>query len=71
MEDARAGGLDVTWDTYPSEWAEHALLIMLPHVGPGRRPRCDAGAPGDRARSRERIRDEMAVLARAYAGRTP
>ncbi|MEO8510854.1 MAG: D-aminoacylase [Chloroflexota bacterium] len=30
VEEARAGGADVTWDTYPSEWASTRLLIQLP-----------------------------------------
>ena len=30
VDDARAEGLDVTFDTYPSEWASTRLLIQLP-----------------------------------------
>jgi len=30
VDDARADGLDVTFDTYPSEWASTRLLIQLP-----------------------------------------
>ena len=30
VDDARAAGLDVTFDLYPSEWASTRLLIMLP-----------------------------------------
>ena len=30
VDDARAEGLDVTFDTYPSEWARTRLLIQLP-----------------------------------------
>ncbi len=30
VDDARAEGLDVTFDLYPSEWASTRLLIMLP-----------------------------------------
>ena len=30
VDDARATGLDVTFDTYPSEWASTRLLIQLP-----------------------------------------
>ncbi|MBX3028904.1 MAG: D-aminoacylase [Chloroflexi bacterium] len=70
VEDARAEGLDVTWDTYPYEWASTRLLIMLP-------PWVQAGGPepllerlADPA-IRERLRDELAVRGRAYAGRTP
>ena len=40
VDDARAEGLDVTFDTYPSEWASTRLLIQLPQWiqagGPGR-----------------------------------
>src|SRR5688500_17879385 len=38
VETARADGLDVTWDTYPYEWASTRLLIMLP-------PWAQAGGP--------------------------
>ena len=70
VEAARADGLDVTWDTYPYEWASTRLLIMLP-------PWVQAGGPdatleriADRA-VRARLRDELAERGRAYAGRTP
>ena len=40
VDDARAEGLDVTFDTYPYEWASTRLLIQLPQWiqagGPGR-----------------------------------
>ena len=42
--DARAEGLDVTWDTYPYEWASTRLLIMLP-------PWVQEGGPGIRCAS--------------------
>jgi len=39
VDDARAAGRDVTFDTYPYEWASTRLLIQLPHWvqsgGPG------------------------------------
>ncbi|MEZ4595683.1 MAG: amidohydrolase family protein [Chloroflexota bacterium] len=38
VEEARARGQDVTWDTYPYEWASTRLLIMLP-------PWVQAGGP--------------------------
>jgi N-acyl-D-amino-acid deacylase len=70
VETARAHGVDVTWDTYPSEWASTRLLIMLP-------PWVQAGGPAatleriaDHA-VRERLRAEIGDRARAYAGRTP
>ncbi len=39
VDDARAEGLDVTFDTYPSEWASTRLLIQLPQW-------IQAGGPG-------------------------
>ena len=64
VEDARAEGLDVTWDTYPYEWASTRLLIMLP-------PWVQAGGP-DALRERladpavrERLRAEIAERGRA------
>jgi N-acyl-D-amino-acid deacylase len=70
VEDARVEGLDVTWDTYPYEWASTRLLIMVP-------PWVQDGGPGP---LRERLRDpavraemrkEIAVRARSYAGANP
>ena len=58
VDDARAEGLDVTFDLYPSEWASTRLLIMLPTwiqaggVGPLKERLADRAA-------RDRIRDEM------------
>ena len=58
VDDARAEGLDVTFDSYPSEWASTRLLIQLPHW-------VQEGGPGplkqrlaDRA-ARERLRHDM------------
>ncbi len=58
VDDARAEGLDVTFDLYPYEWSSTRLLIMLPTW-------VQAGGPdrlkerlADRA-VRARIRDEM------------
>ncbi|HVQ22268.1 MAG TPA: amidohydrolase family protein, partial [Candidatus Saccharimonadia bacterium] len=70
IDDARAEGLDVTFDLYPSEWASTRLLIMLP-------PWIQAGGV---ARLKERlsdqatramIRDELAIRGRSYAGAEP
>jgi N-acyl-D-amino-acid deacylase len=70
VEAARGTGLDVTWDTYPYEWASTRLLIMLP-------PWVQAGGPGplkerlaDQA-IRARLRDTLAAPGRDDAGRTP
>lgn len=58
VDDARAAGRDVTFDTYPYEWASTRLLIQLP-------PWIQSGGPGplrerlaDR-RVRDRVRDEL------------
>ena len=66
VDDARAEGLDVTFDTYPSEWASTRLLIQLPQW-------IQAGGPGplkerlaDRT-ARDRVRAEFAARGAAYA----
>jgi N-acyl-D-amino-acid deacylase len=68
VDDARAEGLDVTFDTYPYEWASTRLLIMIP-------PWVQAGGPV-RTKSRlsdmgvrNRIRRELADRGVLYAGR--
>ena len=68
IDDARAEGLDVTFDTYPYEWASTRLLIMIP-------PWVQAGGPmatkerlADPA-VRDRIRRELAERGVLYAGR--
>jgi N-acyl-D-amino-acid deacylase len=67
VDDARAEGLDVTFDAYPYEWASTRLLITVP-------PWVQAGGPGptkerlaDRA-VRERIRGELRERGVLYAG---
>ena len=66
IDDARAEGLDVTFDSYPSEWANTRLVIQLPQW-------VQAGGPGplkeriaDRA-TRDRIRAEFAARGASYA----
>ena len=68
VDDARAEGLDVTFDTYPYEWASTRLLIMIP-------PWVQAGGP-TRTKSRlsdmgvrNRIRRELTERGVQYAGR--
>ena len=66
VDDARAEGLDVTFDSYPSEWASTRLLIQLPQWiqegGPGplkaapRRPRGPRPAARGVHGARRRIR---------------
>ncbi len=70
VEQARTEGVDVTWDTYPYEWASTRLLIMLP-------PWVQAGGPepllerlADPA-IRHRLRDELAARGNAVGGRQP
>ena len=65
VDDARAGGQDVTFDAYPYEWASTRLLIQLPQW-------VQAGGPmrlkerlADAA-TRDRIRTEMAARGAAY-----
>ena len=68
VDDARAEGLDVTYDTYPYEWASTRLLIMIP-------PWVQAGGPMPTkerladASVRDRIRRELAERGVLYAGR--
>jgi N-acyl-D-amino-acid deacylase len=68
VDDARADGLDITFDTYPYEWASTRLLIMIPTW-------VQAGGPV-RTKSRlsdmgvrNRIRRELAERGVLYAGR--
>jgi len=67
VDDARAEGLDVTFDAYPYEWASTRLLITVP-------PWVQEGGPGptkerlaDRT-MRERIRSELRERGVLYAG---
>ena len=68
VDDARADGLDVTFDTYPYEWASTRLLIMIP-------PWAQAGGPIATRRRlsdtgvRNRIRRELAERGVLFAGR--
>ena len=68
VDDARAEGLDVTFDTYPYEWASTRLLIMIP-------PWVQAGGPMRtkerlaESSVRDRIRRELAERGVLYAGR--
>ena len=65
VDDARAEGLDVTYDSYPYEWASTRLLIQLPGW-------IQAGGPGplksrlaDRT-ARDRLRAELRERGAAY-----
>jgi N-acyl-D-amino-acid deacylase len=65
VDDARAEGLDVTFDSYPYEWANTRLIIQLPGW-------MQAGGPGPlKARlaertARDRLRAELAERGAAY-----
>jgi N-acyl-D-amino-acid deacylase len=67
IDDARATGLDVTFDTYPSEWASTRLLIQMPAW-------IQAGGPGPlkvrlaERTARDRLRAEIAARGAAYTG---
>jgi N-acyl-D-amino-acid deacylase len=67
VDDARAEGLDVTFDTYPSEWSSTRLLINLPQW-------IQAGGPGplkerlaDRT-ARDRVRADFVARAAPETG---
>ena len=66
VDDARSDGLDVTFDTYPYEWASTRLLVQLPlwiqDGGPMRLKERLADAT-----ARERLRDELRPRGAAYA----
>ena len=67
VDDARAEGLDVSFDLYPYEWASTRLLIMLPTwiqaggVAALKERLADTAV-------RARIRDELAARGRLFAG---
>ncbi|HSO29136.1 MAG TPA: amidohydrolase family protein, partial [Candidatus Sulfomarinibacteraceae bacterium] len=67
LDDARAEGLDVTFDAYPYEWASTRLLITIPTW-------VQAGGPGPTKERladpavRARIRDELQARGVLYAG---
>jgi len=67
VDDARTEGLDVTFDTYPSEWASTRLLIQLPGW-------IQAGGPGPLklrladTTARERLRAEFVTRGASYTG---
>jgi N-acyl-D-amino-acid deacylase len=59
VDDARTAGRDVTFDTYPSEWASTRLLIQLPQWVQSGGPAALKERLADGA-TRQRLHDEMA-----------
>ena len=69
VDDARAEGLDVTFDAYPFEWASTRLLILLPLWVQEGGPDATLARLRDRA-VRDRIRADLAVRGTLFAGPT-
>jgi N-acyl-D-amino-acid deacylase len=66
VDDARSEGLDVTFDTYPSEWASTRLLIQLPGWIQAGGPAPLKARLADRT-ARDRLRAEFAARGASYA----
>ena len=66
VDDARAAGRDVTFDTYPYEWASTRLLIQLPPWVQADGPMALKERLAERS-VRDRIRDELRARGAAYA----
>ncbi|MGH2456962.1 MAG: N-acyl-D-amino-acid deacylase family protein, partial [Candidatus Limnocylindria bacterium] len=66
VDDARATGEDVTFDTYPYEWASTRLLIQLPQWVQSGGPAALKQRLADRG-ARDRVRAELAERGAAYA----
>ncbi len=67
VDDARAEGLDVTFDTYPSEWASTRLTIQLPGWIQAGGPAALKSRLADRA-ARDQVRAEFRARGAAYSG---
>ena len=67
VDDARAEGLDVTFDAYPAEWASTRLLILIPIWVQAGGPRQTKERLADRA-TRDRIRRELTDRGVLFAG---
>src|SRR5918999_1286926 len=65
LDDARAEGMDVPFDTYPYEWASTRLLIQLPGWVQAGGPAALRERPADAA-ARERLRAELGQRGAAY-----
>jgi N-acyl-D-amino-acid deacylase len=66
IDDARAEGLDVTFDTYPYEWASTGLLVQLPQWIQAGGPALLKARLADRT-ARERVRAEFTARGASYA----
>jgi N-acyl-D-amino-acid deacylase len=67
VDDARRGGRDVTFDSYPYEWASTRLMIQLPQWVQSGGPMALKERLADRS-ARDRMRVEMAARGAAYTG---
>jgi N-acyl-D-amino-acid deacylase len=67
VDGARGSGMDVTFDSYPYEWASTRLLIQLPQWVQGGGPIALKERIADRA-TRDRLRTELAARGTAYTG---
>jgi N-acyl-D-amino-acid deacylase len=67
VDEARQAGQDVTFDSYPYEWASTRLLIQLPQWVQAGGPIALKERLADRA-VRDRLRAEMAARGAAYTG---
>ena len=68
VDDARSEGMDVTFDTYPYEWASTRLLIMIPPWAQAGGPRKTKSRLSDMG-VRNRIRRELSERGLLFAGR--
>ena len=66
VDDARAEGLDITFDSYPSEWASTRLTVQLPGWIQAGGPRPLKERLADTT-ARDRLREEFATRGAAYA----
>jgi N-acyl-D-amino-acid deacylase len=67
VDDARAEGLDVTFDAYPAEWASTRLLILIPTWVQAGGPAATKERLADSA-IRARIRGELRARGQLFAG---
>jgi N-acyl-D-amino-acid deacylase len=67
VDDARAEGLDVTFDAYPAEWASTRLLILIPTWVQSGGPARTKERLAER-NVRDRIRRELADRGQLFAG---